>query len=663
MKSNHEETMNGEIGEDARRDSCHTIEDTQPHVGTKEGIISHRMVNNYIPTEGSQCKSDSPTANGEYLQMQKDIYAYVLSIRHLLVGHFHLLVLCQDREKNEHLQILPSKMGTHMGEPFSAYDHFMEAQSGESRRNNGRDSLMDDQIAQIYFMTLKLSSLDEALEKWPKKTISKTVINFTGKRSAYLRRRFFKLKKMSKLSYHEEVKCINSALIFLGKYYPASLYKFVRDESTHGEGNRTGEEQNKNRLQERFLCEMGEANDTYPYLLVSVKRGITYHLVSANNAVTRVGTCFISYKSVVGLFFLITGKLTSIEKICQLAKCGDRKTFDMSVGDIYGSSYGNAGLSSDLTASFFGNAQQMAHVKGLFGRPPGQGRALGKGAASDSSDSHLDCVSDCISDCDCDSCADESLETPPCPYPHTVQNTGTVMSPLLFHSHSDGDVPHDGGLAKRKIQNWRKKYILMVSTKWQSDSEMEPNVYSEVACYRGRTRSERLLFGGKFLRKTGGKKNKSSECYEQVRRENVNLGNHDVEGNPGQIDQSYLNSSNGDDYQHLRGEEEQQQKEQEQNEEASHKFECDLSRSLLSIVIFNTAQQAYIHSQLYNVKNVFFSGYLLENSTCVGLMKVILNFMYHNAQQLHFCTLSSYLSSFGCALQCLRWEEAVPFFC
>ncbi|EDL46875.1 hypothetical protein, conserved [Plasmodium vivax] len=654
MRSNHEEEMNGGIGADARRDVCQLSKRHPPQVGTKEQIISHKTVHNCISGEGSQCKSDPPTPNGEYLQMQKDIYAYMLTIRHLIVGHVHLVVLCQDKEKNEHLQILPSKMGTHLEEPFSPYDHFVEAQSGEAKKNNRKDPLPDDQIAQIYFITIRMSSLDEALANCPQKMVSSTIVNLTGKRSTYLRKKILKLKKMNNLSYHEEVKCINSALVFLAKYYPRSFYKFEREESTHGDSSNMGDGENKNRLREKFLIQMGEAHEKYPYLLVSVKRGITYHLVSTNNVVTRVGSCFVSYKSVVGLFFLITGKVTSIERICQLAKRGDNKTFDMSVGDIYGTSYGNAGLSSDLTASFFGNAQHMADVKGLFGRPPGKGGASDSGSDSHSeshSDSHLDCY------CDCDCWADDPLETPHCACPCTAQKARTACSPPVFHSHSDEDLPHEGGLTTRKTQNWEEKHILMVSRKCQSDTEMETNIYSEVGCCGGRTKCEHLLFDGKFRKSTSGKKKKSSKCYEQVRRENVNLGNDCAEGNPGQIDQSHLNKNKGDDYQQV-------QTNLPEEEEKPNKYECDLSKSLLSIVIFNTAQQAYIHSQLYNVKNVFFSGYLLDHSTCVGLMKVIVNFMYHNVQQLHFCTLSSYMSSFGCALQGLRWGEegqTVPF--
>lgn len=656
IKNNQEWTMNDV---DARRGIFYLSEDTQAQVGTKEENIFHRKDHNFISDEGSQWKSEPSTPNGQYLQMQKDIYAYLLTIKHLIVGHLHLVVLCQDREKNEHLQIVPSKMGTHVEEPFNAYRHFLKAQSGEAQ-NKRNNQLLDDQIAQIYFFTIKISSLHEALSKCSQNTISKTVINFTGKRSGYLRNKFSKLKKINKLSYHEEVKCINRAVVFLTKYCPDSLYKFVREENTHVEDRKKEEEEeeeNKNGLRKKYLSEMGEGHDVYPYLLVSVKRGITYHLISANNVVTRVGSCFISYKSVIGLFFLITGKHFSIERIFQLAKRGNRKTFDMSVGDIYGTSYGNAGLSSDLTASFFGNAQHIVDAKGLFARPTVQGDALGWGTDCDSFDSHSD--DDCDGDCDGDYCADDPQETPHCASGNRAQKIRTAVRNPLFHSHSDTDVPHEGGLTKRKIKNRREKNILMVNRKCQSDLEVEPNLYSDGGFHGGRETTERLLFGGKISRKNGRKKKKSSKCYEHVRGEILNCRNDCVEGNPGEINQSDLNSKNGNDYQHVQvnvpGEEELDE------EEEPNKYECDLSRSLLSIVIFNAVQQAYIHSQLYNVKNVFFSGYLLDHSTCVGLLKVILNFMYHNIQQLHFCTFSSYMSSFGSALQCLRWDETIPF--
>ncbi|KJP88977.1 hypothetical protein AK88_01269 [Plasmodium fragile] len=626
MRSNHEEAMNGAIGADARRENFPSSEDTQPQVGQQQQICSHKIDHNCITGEGSrfQCKSEPSTEHGEYLQMQKDIYAYLLTIRHLIVGHVHLLVLYHDKAKNQHLQMVPSKMGTHLEEPFCAYENFLAAQSsGEGGKKT--DPVLDEQIGQIYFITIKVSSVGEALAKYPQKTFSRTVINLTGMRSSYIRKQLFKLKKMNNLSYHEEVKCINSALLFLNKYYPGSLYKFVREEcSIHGQ------EENNNGLREKYLSQMGQAHDTYPYLLVSVNRGITYHLVNANKVVTRVGTCFISYKSAVGLFFLITGKLSSIEKICQLAKRGDSKTFDMSVGDIYGTSYGNAGLSSDLTASFFGSAQHIADVKALFGGPQVQGgnAALAAGTDCDSFDS------DQVSDCDSDS-------ERHCDY------TGTVQKRCPAH------VPHGGGLTKRTIQHCRAKHILMVSKKCQSDPGMESKVYSQVGSCRRRTRSERLLFGDKWHRHMCAKTSNYSKCYEQVRRKNVNLANDSVERHAGQIVQSHVKGSNGDAYKRVHTKVVREVEE----EEEPNKYECDLSKSLLSIVIFNAAQQAYIHSQLYNVKNVFFSGYLLENATCVELMKVIVNFMYHNVQQLHFCTLSSYMSSFGCALQCLRWEE------
>lgn len=85
-------------------------------------------------------------------------------------------------------------------------------------------------------------------------------------------------------------------------------------------------------------------------------------------------------------------------------------------------------------------------------------------------------------------------------------------------------------------------------------------------------------------------------------------------------------------------------------------IECDLSKTLLSMTIYNATQMGYIHSHVYNVKHIFFSGFFLENSACIELLKIYIKFMYHNEQILYFFKYSTYISSLGAAIQLLDWE-------
>lgn len=93
----------------------------------------------------------------------------------------------------------------------------------------------------------------------------------------------------------------------------------------------------------------------YPYLVVNVGSGVSILLVESPERWSRVSGSSIGGGTYYGLCHMLTG-VTSFDEMLELAEEGDSTEVDLTVGDIYGGSYGKVGLSKSTIASSFGRA-------------------------------------------------------------------------------------------------------------------------------------------------------------------------------------------------------------------------------------------------------------------------------------------------------------------
>lgn len=90
----------------------------------------------------------------------------------------------------------------------------------------------------------------------------------------------------------------------------------------------------------------------YPYLLVNMRSGTTFHRVDGPDSFVRVGGSTIGLGLAMG-FCRYRGQHNPTELVESASK-GDSSKIDMSVGDIYGGSYQGLGFPSNMIASSFG---------------------------------------------------------------------------------------------------------------------------------------------------------------------------------------------------------------------------------------------------------------------------------------------------------------------
>lgn len=102
-------------------------------------------------------------------------------------------------------------------------------------------------------------------------------------------------------------------------------------------------------------------NDLYPYLLVNALVGVGIYKVEAIDKFSLVNTSPFGAASLWSLLNLACG-YTDPDEAANDAIKGTNQSIDLTVGDIYGSSYAQFGLSSDLIASFFGSFKNVEDV-------------------------------------------------------------------------------------------------------------------------------------------------------------------------------------------------------------------------------------------------------------------------------------------------------------
>ncbi|SBT78711.1 pantothenate kinase, putative [Plasmodium ovale] len=690
----------------------------------------------------------------DYSKLKRNMLAYILATQHIMGKEVQLLVLRENVEKSEFIKFPLSELGKHtkcknsLEEKILIFSDFLKAQFGiiedakgvtsgddntsDNHNNNPLYSQNNGEIAQFYFLTVHVKNVEEAILACPEEIIKRVTINLTGAKANRIKKKLAHLREITNVHLYKEIICISSCIRFLKWAYPKSLYDFVMSEGGNVVGKYSNRENGKGGKQhidestgECSLIEHSldakESIDMCPYLIVQMKRGISYHLVDKQNDIHRIGSCFIGYKTIQGLILLITGKLISLEKICKLSLNGKTHTFDMTVGDIYGKSYGNAGLSSDLTASFFGTAQHIDNVKGLFSAPDGGASSVGSRSGENVSSGSVSSGSVTSESVSSENVRGGSLRDY-CTLGEGANgdpvNPSVGSQQLCSNLRENGKrrkvgscpfkLPGDASYDKQRCQIDGKKTFFnekKASEKAKikerkllfrnlSDTELEicakeninriksdfrrgisfPKSVAHIQeCKRkkGYSALDNTFLLKKLPDLTKKKKYMEKKNYEQIRektavkfcagknsfqrgtcvhnKEAEMLGNIE-EGTLGRESEAIATSIVG---------------QMNSNNERVHKKrvlkfnskERDLSKSLLSMVIYNAAQQAYIHSHMYNVKHIIFSGLLLDNPACIGLLKILIKFMYHNTQRLYFIRFSSHVSSLGSALQAHSWDS------
>lgn len=107
------------------------------------------------------------------------------------------------------------------------------------------------------------------------------------------------------------------------------------------------------------LLQADEAESFYPYLLVNMKAGVSFHRVASATESVRVGGSPIGCATFVGLVRLLCGSASTPFDAFLFAQAGDQSTVDMLVKDIYGGDYGTIGLKGSIVASTLGKLQAI----------------------------------------------------------------------------------------------------------------------------------------------------------------------------------------------------------------------------------------------------------------------------------------------------------------
>eukprot|EP00330_Aristerostoma_sp_ATCC50986_P011336 CAMPEP_0114577818 /NCGR_PEP_ID=MMETSP0125-20121206/2430_1 /TAXON_ID=485358 ORGANISM="Aristerostoma sp., Strain ATCC 50986" /NCGR_SAMPLE_ID=MMETSP0125 /ASSEMBLY_ACC=CAM_ASM_000245 /LENGTH=147 /DNA_ID=CAMNT_0001767413 /DNA_START=298 /DNA_END=741 /DNA_ORIENTATION=- len=93
-----------------------------------------------------------------------------------------------------------------------------------------------------------------------------------------------------------------------------------------------------------------------PFLLITVKSGVSYYRVNADESYSKVSGSLIGESTFAGLIRILARK-KNVEDALEASAKGDNRNVDMCVKDIYGSGYKTIGLPGDVLASSMGRAQ------------------------------------------------------------------------------------------------------------------------------------------------------------------------------------------------------------------------------------------------------------------------------------------------------------------
>jgi pantothenate kinase len=102
--------------------------------------------------------------------------------------------------------------------------------------------------------------------------------------------------------------------------------------------------------------------ELYPYLLVNLRSGTSYYRVDSATESRRIVGSPIGSNVFMGILRLLGGFNDPTEAVTG-AISGDSSNIDLSVGDIYGGSYGKLGLPPAMIASSFGKLKTPESLK------------------------------------------------------------------------------------------------------------------------------------------------------------------------------------------------------------------------------------------------------------------------------------------------------------
>jgi len=108
---------------------------------------------------------------------------------------------------------------------------------------------------------------------------------------------------------------------------------------------------------------ISRSNSFFPFLLVNIGSGVSIINVTGPNEFKRVSGTAIGGATYYGLCKLLC-RCKDFDQAMDLAELGDSRDVNLTVQDIYGGSYDQAGLAGEVTASFFGKAAATrGHVR------------------------------------------------------------------------------------------------------------------------------------------------------------------------------------------------------------------------------------------------------------------------------------------------------------
>jgi type II pantothenate kinase len=97
--------------------------------------------------------------------------------------------------------------------------------------------------------------------------------------------------------------------------------------------------------------------DAFPFLVVNIGSGVSIINVTSPSSFKRVSGTAVGGATYYGLCKLLL-RCRTFDEAMDLAELGDSRNVNLTVQDIYGGSYESAGLSGEVTASFFGRCAQ-----------------------------------------------------------------------------------------------------------------------------------------------------------------------------------------------------------------------------------------------------------------------------------------------------------------
>jgi len=150
----------------------------------------------------------------------------------------------------------------------------------------------------------------------------------------------------------KSIKAIMKGLLYFKNHYPENLFHNVKP----FEVTTIHEMKKEDMSKERVIEDTTFRKLDKPFLLITVKSGVSYYRVNADESYSKVSGSLIGESTFAGLIRILARK-KNVEDALEASAKGDNRNVDMCVKDIYGSGYKTIGLPGDVLASSMGRAQ------------------------------------------------------------------------------------------------------------------------------------------------------------------------------------------------------------------------------------------------------------------------------------------------------------------